>query len=270
MALNAGKHVLCEKPMAMNADEAKAMRDAAEKNGKLLMIGFVRRFGNDCRTVANLVESEKLGDIYYAKASYLRRNGAPGGWFGDKSRSGGGPLIDLGVHVIDMVKYLMGKPKAVSVYGSTYSKLGDRPNVRSEKEHVSADCGKDDIFDCEDLASAMIRFENGATLFVETSFTLNIGEPDNSVELFGTLGGAKMAREVTYYGEMDGYLTNVKFDYPAKFNFDKAFEAEIAHFVDCVSGEAEKCISPADDGVALMEILDAVYKSAESGHEVII
>ncbi len=270
MALNAGKHVLCEKPMAMNADEAKAMRDAAEKNGKLLMIGFVRRFGNDCKTVKNLVEGEKLGDIYYAKASYLRRNGAPGGWFGDKSRSGGGPLIDLGVHVIDMARYLMDKPKVVSVYGSTFSKLGDRPSIRSKKGYSSADRSNKDIFDCEDLASAMIRFDNGAVLFVETSFTLNIGSHENSVELFGSRGGVKMANEVSYYGEMDGYLTNVNLDYPTEFNFDNAFESEIAHFVDCINGDAEKCISPAEDGIVLMKVLDAIYKSAEIGHEVVI
>ena len=111
-ALNAGKHVLCEKPMALNTEEALAMQDAAKKNGKLLMIGFVRRFGNDCRIVKDFIDAGDFGDIYYAKATYLRRNGNPGGWFGDKSRSGGGPLIDLGVHVIDLCRYLMGKSQA--------------------------------------------------------------------------------------------------------------------------------------------------------------
>ena len=115
-ALEAGLHVLCEKPMAMNVAEAEAMRDAAKRSGKLLMIGFVRRFGNDCAVVQDFINEGYFGDLYYAKATYLRRNGCPGGWFGDKSRSGGGPLIDLGVHVIDLVRYLMGNPKPVSVY----------------------------------------------------------------------------------------------------------------------------------------------------------
>ena len=83
-ALNAGKHVLCEKPMAMNADEARRMQEAAEKNGKLLMIGFVRRFGNDCAILKDFIDNGYFGDIYYAKATYLRRKGCPGGWFGDK------------------------------------------------------------------------------------------------------------------------------------------------------------------------------------------
>ncbi|MBO4548882.1 MAG: Gfo/Idh/MocA family oxidoreductase, partial [Abditibacteriota bacterium] len=105
MALNAGKHVLCEKPMALNAKQAEEMKAAAEKNGKVLMIGFMRRFGTNMRVLKDFVDAGDFGDIYYAKARYIRRNGAPGGWFGDKSRSGGGPLIDLGVHIIDMVRY---------------------------------------------------------------------------------------------------------------------------------------------------------------------
>ena len=133
-ALNAGKHVLCEKPMATSAAEAKEMLAAAEKNNKLLMIGFVRRYGNDCKILQDFISTDYFGDIYYAKATYLRRNGNPGGWFGDKSRSAGGPLIDLGVHVIDLTRYLMGNPKPVSVYGATFQKLFNRPNVKGTKD----------------------------------------------------------------------------------------------------------------------------------------
>ena len=88
------------------------------------MIAFVRRFGNDADIMRDFIGAGSIGEIYYAKATYLRRNGNPGGWFGDKSRSGGGPLIDLGVHVIDLTRYLMGNPKPVSVYGATFRKLG--------------------------------------------------------------------------------------------------------------------------------------------------
>jgi len=104
-ALNAGKHVLCEKPMAMNGEQARRMKEAADKNGKLLMIGFVRRFGNDAAILNDMIRNDEFGEIYYAKATYLRRNGNPGGWFGDKARSGGGPLIDLGVHIIDLCRF---------------------------------------------------------------------------------------------------------------------------------------------------------------------
>lgn len=108
----------------MNAEEAEEMQKASEETGKLLQIGFVRRFGNDADALKQFIGAGTFGDIYYAKATYLRRNGCPGGWFGDKSKSGGGPLIDLGVHVIDLVRYLAGLPKPISAYGSCYSNLG--------------------------------------------------------------------------------------------------------------------------------------------------
>ena len=208
--------------------------------------------------------------LYYAKASYLRRNGAPGGWFGDKARSGGGPLIDLGVHVIDLARFLMGKHKVVSVYGSTFSKLGNRPEIRSKKEHVSAGISQKDIFNCEDLATALIRFDNGAVLFIDASFSVNAGAGENSVQLFGTKGGVKMANEVSYFGDMEGYLTNVSFDYPTGLDFSQIFNREIDHFVSCVRGDISECRNPAEDGVELMKILDAIYKSAECGHEIIL
>ena len=183
-ALKAGKHVLCEKPMAMNSKEAMAMKAAAEKAGKLLMIGFVRRHGNDAKLVKDFVDNGHFGDIYYAKAAYLRRNGNPGGWFSDKARSGGGPLIDLGVHVIDFVRYVMGNPQPVSVYGATFHKLGNRANLKTTKGYLAADAKADtkEICDVEDLATALIRFDNGAVLSVEASFSLNIKHGRGEIE----------------------------------------------------------------------------------------
>ena len=270
MALEAGKHVFCEKPMAMSAKEAEAMKAAADKAGKLLMIGFVRRFGRDCEIVSDLIGNDRLGEIYYAKASYLRRNGNPGGWFGNKALSGGGPLIDLGVHVIDLVRYLMGKPMPVSVYGVTFKKLGNRSNIKSAKAYRSVSAVEKEICDCEDIATALIRFDNGAVMFVEASFSLNVKKGDNSVQLFGTKGGAKMADEVELYSEMDDYLTNVTFAGEDEgFSFTPAFAAEIQNFADAINGKAE-CRNPAEDGVLMMKILDAVYASAESGHEIVL
>ena len=268
-ALNAGKHVLCEKPMAMSAEEARAMKEAAEKNGKLLMIGFVRRFGNDCRILKDFIDKDYFGEIYYTKATYLRRCGNPGGWFGDKSRSGGGPLIDLGVHVIDLVRYLLGNPRPVSVYGATFKKLGDRRNIKGSAGYLSAEKSANDICDVEDLAAAMIRFENGAVLSVETSFSLNIRKDEGKIELFGTKAGAKLDPELELYSEANDYMTDVKLTAPTALSFDGLFENEITHFVDCII-KGEPCKAPAADGVALMTILDAIYESARTGHEVII
>ena len=267
-ALNAGKHVLCEKPMATCAAEAQEMLDAAKKAGKLLMVGFVRRYERGSTLLRQLVSQDFFGELYYAKATYLRRNGNPGGWFGDKSRSAGGPLIDLGVHVIDLTRYLMGNPRPVSVYGATFQKLFNRPNIITPKAYNSTSAGPNDICDVEDLASAMIRFDNGAVLQVEASFSLNLKEDTGSVQLFGTKGGARLSPELELYSEMNGVMTNVTPVCPPE-SFTLEFQEEINHFVHCFS-TGEPCRSPAEDGVQIMRILDAVYESGRTGHEVIL
>jgi predicted dehydrogenase len=267
-ALKAGKHVLCEKPMAMNAAEALEMEKAAKESGKLLMIGFVRRFGNDARILKDFINHGMLGDIYYSKASYLRRAGSPGGWFGDKSRSGGGPLIDLGVHVIDLVRYLMDKPKAVSITGATFNKLGDRRNIKGTKGYRASD-DKEEVFDVEDLALGMVKFDNGSVLTVETSFSLNVKQNSANIELFGTKSGVKIDPSLEFYSEMNDYLVNFTPAHDTALNFTGLFENEIAHFVDCVANGTQ-CISPAEDGVEIMKILDAIYESARTGKEVVL
>lgn len=270
-ALKAGKNVLCEKPMAMNAREAGEMERAAKESGKLLMIGFVRRYGNDCRIVKDFIDNGCFGDLYYAKATYLRRNGWPGGWFGDKSRSGGGPLIDLGVHVIDLTRYLMGNPKPVSVYGAAFHKLANRPGIKDKNhnDHQASRSREDPIFDVEDSAVAMIRYDNGAMLSVETAFSLDIKKEEGTIQLFGTKAGAKLDPELEIYTLTNGYMSNITLDTPTALSFEGLFNNEIDHYVDCLLGRTE-CRSPAGDGVALMKILDAIYRSAETGHEVII
>ena len=267
-ALKAGKDVLCEKPMAMNAAEAQKMLDTARTCGRKLMIGFVRRFGNDTKVTKDFINGGSLGEIYYAKTTYLRRNGNPGGWFGDKSRSGGGPLIDLGVHVIDLTRYLMGNPKPVSVYGATFKKLGNRPGiVKDPTDYFSASAAANDACDVEDAVTALVRYDNGAVLSVEASFSLNIKNPSGIIELFGTKGGASLSPEFELYTDMNGYLTNVQLDIPTALAFDGLFQKEINFFVDAVINDVDTS-SIAEDGVTLMKIIDAIYKSAEIGGEV--
>ena len=268
-ALNAGKHVLCEKPMAMNTKEAEEMKAAAERNNKLLMIGFVRRHGNDTKVLQDFIEAGDVGEIYYAKATYLRRAGAPGGWFGDKSRSGGGPMIDLGVHVIDLARYLAGGPKPVAVSAVTFNKLGDRRNLKSKSGYQSSTKGNNVIFDVEDMATALIRFDNGMAMTVETSFSLNVDKDIATVQLFGTKAGIAMDPEPKFFTEKNGYLTNVSLPQYVGSGFEGLFKNETRHFLDCVIDNIP-CKAPAEDGIMLMKILDAVYKSAETGHEVAI
>ncbi|WP_314067613.1 Gfo/Idh/MocA family oxidoreductase [uncultured Vagococcus sp.] len=268
-ALNAGKHVLCEKPMAISLTEAFAMEEAAKANNKLLMIGFVRRFGNDAKIVTDFRDNDFFGEIYYGKATYLRRNGNPGGWFGDKSRSGGGPLIDLGVHVIDLLNYLMGQPKPVSVYGATFHKLFNRPTIKDTVEYSASATSEKDKCDVEDLASAMIRFDNGSVVSIEASFSLNLKEDQGKIELFGTKGGASLNPQLELYTDINGYMTDVQLKTQTALDMNGLFYNEVDHFVDCILNNT-KCLTPATDGVTIMRILDAIYESAETGHEVLI
>lgn len=265
-ALKSGANVICEKPMAMNAAEALEMQKTAEECGKLLMIAFVRRFGNDADILKKFIDAGSLGDIYYAKATYLRRNGCPGGWFGDKKYSGGGPLIDLGVHVIDLVRYLAGSPKPVSVYGVTYNNLGMN-RATGGQSYVSSTKGSQFVYDVEDFATAFVRFDNGLTLLVEASFNLNIKNDTGNIELFGTKAGAKIDPQIEFFSDMNGMLVDIKPHGDTALSFNGLFNREIVHFVDCVRN-GTPCRSKAEDGVVLMKILDAIYKSAETGTEV--
>ena len=267
-ALDAGKHVLCEKPMAHSVSEALRMKEAAERNQKTLMIGFVRRFGNDTKVIEKFIDDDSFGSFYYAKAELLRRHGNPGGWFSDKSRSAGGPLIDLGVHVIDLVRYLMGQPKVVSVYGATFNKIfNSRDQLIDRPAYVSESRVEGVTVDVEDLAVAMIRFENGVVLNVEASFALDIKEDRMNIEMFGTEGGFSMSPQIEMYSNAHGHLTNTTFDTDTALNFSGLFENEINHFIDVITKDVQ-CISPAEDGVEMMRILEAIYKSAELQEEV--
>lgn len=264
-ALNAGCNVICEKPMAMNAKEAEAMKAAADKNGKLLMIGFVRRHGDDARDAKELVENGELGEVYYAKATYLRRCGCPGGWFGDKTFSGGGPLIDLGVHVIDLTRYIMGGALPVSVFGFTSDKIGARDHIRTSGWTSETKVEKP-VFNVEDLATAMIKFDNGAVLQVETSFNLNKKNSEGDVEIFGSKAGLTLD-PFELHTEYAGCLADISIRGSHEFNFDRDFKREIKNFVDACEGKAE-CKATAEDGIILMKVIDAVYRSAETGKSV--
>jgi len=267
-ALNAGKNVLCEKPMAMNTEQGLKMQEAARKNDKLLMIGFVRRFGLNTEIAKDFIDNGDLGEIYYAKTKCIRRAGNPCGWFADKSRSGGGPLIDLGVHMIDLSRYLMGKPKVISVYGATFDKLGARTNVRGVERYYASD--KSGECTVEDFATALIRFDNGALLHVEVSFSAHIENDELTLDLFGTKGGMKLEPNFEIYSEKYDYMTNIKPIYSIPNNdFSDFFNKEMAHFVECIE-TGNPCRNPSDDGVELMKILDSIYKSAEMKKEVVL
>ncbi|WP_276358313.1 Gfo/Idh/MocA family protein [Cohnella caldifontis] len=266
-ALNAGKHVLVEKPLCMTVGEALDIQRAVRASGRLLMVGFVRRYDPGAKLLRRFADQGEFGEIYYAKASILRRLGNPGGWFADAGRSGGGPLIDIGVHAIDLCWYLMGKPKVAAVTGNVYRKLGNRANVKGLSFYKASDYDASHN-NVEDLANALIRFEGGASLFVDCSYSLHIEQDEASARLFGTKGGCQVIPELSIVTEKHDTILNVTPQLDRRdFDFAGAFQAEIDHFVDCACRGVEP-ISPVEDGVEVMKMLCGIYESARTGREV--
>ena len=246
--LDAGAHVLCEKPMALNAAQARDMTAAARRNGRYLMIALNNRFRTETQILKKLVEEGVLGEIYYARTGWLRRSGIPGAgtWFTRKAQAGGGPLIDLGVHMIDLTRWLMGNPRPVSVVGATYARLSDS---------VEGD------FDVEDLATAFIRFEGDVTLVVETSWASHVPAEGSYVKLMGTRGGAEITgNELTVYTDLHGEQVDIT-PACAPREWSDCIAAEIAHFVDCIRA-GRTPMSTGEQGVEIMQILDGIYESA--------
>ncbi|WP_176011812.1 Gfo/Idh/MocA family protein [Victivallis sp. Marseille-Q1083] len=269
--LEAGAHVLCEKPMAMNTAEAEEMLAAAKKHNLKLGIDFSYRFSPQSRAMKTLVEDGRLGEIYYARSVWLRRRGVPGfvagfntqgasgSWFFDKSQSGGGPLIDLGVHRLDLALWLMGYPEPDWVMGSTYCKLAPEMAKYYNQNYT-----------VEDLACAMIKFKNGATLELDASWAANIKENEQmSTRLLGDKGGLYQYNlnegytyDVEYYQEID----RKQFDctlHPPVPEVKSAFHM----FVDAVRDDKPFLVQP-EEGVCVMRLLDAIYKSAATGQPV--
>lgn len=266
-ALRAGKNVLCEKPLCKTVDEALRIEQEVQNSGKLLQVGYVRRHASNIEVLKRFIDAGDLGEIYYAKASLIRRLGNPGGWFADKERSGGGPLIDIGVHVIDLCWYLMGKPKVVSVSGNTYNKLGNRSHIENFDFYKAADYdgSKNTV---EDMANALIKFENGASLMVDVSFSLHARENSAQVSIFGDRGGAEIEPELSIATERHNTIINIdpQISHPG-FNFQDSFNREINHFIDNCRGITTN-MCPVEDGVEMIKVLNAIYRSAAEGREI--
>ncbi|HHV93990.1 MAG TPA: Gfo/Idh/MocA family oxidoreductase [Firmicutes bacterium] len=267
-ALNAGKHVLCEKPVAVTGEDAEAIVAAAEASGKVFMAAFCQRFTGASRVLKKFIEEGKLGDIYYAKGSYIRRRGIPGlgGWFTTKSLSGGGCMLDIGVHVLDRVYWLMGAPEPVAVSGAVYQAFRDNA-VDGGWPPLETRIG--DVFvginDVEDMASGYVQFANGATLVLEASWAGNC-EPNSYLQLFGTKAGAlEDARGLRIFGEEAGSLLDIE---PLVDKEINVYEAEIAHFIDCIR-EGKQPLTTAREIINVAKIIEAVYLSAnQNGRQV--
>jgi predicted dehydrogenase len=257
-ALEAGLHVICEKPMAMNAQEAEDMLEAAKKAGKKLQINFSFRFTPQSYAMKKQVEAGLLGDIYFCRTVWQRRRGMPGfgGWFGTKALSGGGPLIDLGVHRLDLALWLMDYPEPEWVMGSTYDHIATG---------LAKKAGK--TFDVEDFACAMIKFKNGATLELEASWAGNIKNREMmSTRLLGTKAGLYQTNlgegyefEAEFYFEKDGCQYDMKLHPPVP-DCQHGFYG----FVESIINDTP-VPAPGEHGVIVMKLLDAIYESAAKG-----
>jgi len=264
-ALEAGKHVHCEKPLACNAHEAREMVQTARRVGKLLHVSLQWRFSGVAQFLHKyIVQEGNLGEVYYARAHALRRRGIPGwGVFIDKEKQGGGPLIDIGVHILDITLWLMGYPKPVAAFGATYAKFGNRPDVvglMGQWDYTR--------FTVEDFAVGLIRFENGATVTLESSFCANIERDEFSTLLLGDKGGVFAdpigEHPVRIMTERNYTLYNIE---PANLPNVNSYQANVEAFVDAVSHNKPAPI-PGEHGFYLNAIIDAIYESSETGREV--
>jgi len=261
-ALGAGLSVIVEKPMAMNAKEAAAMVAAAKKNKQLLVIGFQYRYSAEAQAIKRYIDEGQFGTILYARCKALRRRGIPNwGVFTRKDLQGGGPMIDIGVHIIEVTHYLMGSPKPVSVLGNTYTYLGDK-----EEKAKKVACGWPNWdyknYTVEDLATGLVRFENGATLSIEASFAIHYKDEWSSI-LMGEKAGASVF-PLEIYKDEAGTMVNIT---PGYLPSVDAFTLKMRNWIDCIK-TGRKSMAPAEHGLMVQQILDGVYQSAETGHEV--
>jgi predicted dehydrogenase len=261
-ALEAGKHVFCEKPPTLNAAEMKVLHEEATKRGLVYYFGRQFRFTPGMRAAKELIAAGRLGNIYHAHATWVRSRGIPqgiGGWFTEKKRSGGGALIDIGVHALDSAWYLMGTPKPISVSAQVYRNF----------EHLV----QDPVFDVEDAAFAFIRFDNGAVVHLETSWAGNLpddipmgqyfGRELNNSTVYGTKGTIRL-KPLSFFEDQNGALETVPIELPDEID---SFELQLRNLLDAIAGRSAP-VNSAEQAVQLMEMLDAIYASSTLGREV--
>jgi len=258
-ALRRGLHVLVEKPMATRASDAMAMTEAAREAGVHLVVGFQFRFDPRSEAIRRQIAAGALGRVLHVRCQALRRRGIPDrSGAGDKNIAGGGPLMDIGVHVLELAHWLMGSPRPIAVTGATWTYLGDRP--------MAALCKWPDWdwrrYSVEDLAVGLIRFNDGSTLAIETSFAAHIAEDVWNVQLVGSEGGATWD-SATIHRDANGSMWNEVCAYPGE---RLVYAHKLRHFIDVCRGlSPNQC--PPEHGILVQAMIDALYRSAAAGRE---
>lgn len=278
-AFVAGKHVMCEKPMAATVADAQKMMDAWKASGKMFTVGYQNRFRTDTQTLHASCEAGELGEIYFAKAHALRRRAVPTwGVFPNKALQGGGPLIDIGTHALDITLWMMDNYEPVSVSGQVFYKLGRMENGPEGNVFGPWD---PKTFEVEDSAFGLIKMKNGATIYLEASWALNVLKSmEASTTLCGTKAGAEIHHGGSYpqdeliYNTVEHNQLMEKVISPAGVVdfFDGATSAEgIAEqkqWLTAIQTGGEPLVKP-EQAFVVTQILEGIYKSAESGKEYI-
>lgn len=261
-AAHAGLHVMCEKPLALNLSEALRIEKSVKETGVKFMLAVPNRFRPENRRARALRDAGDLGEVYFARAAYVRRRGTPLGWFTDLAHAGGGPVIDIGVHCIDAAWYIMGNPRPVSVLASTSYRIGDYKTLGVDRWHGTP-C-PDNQFNVEDSGAGCIRFENGAIMLFEAAWAINL-PPRSEITVCGSKAGLTLD-PLTVYGEKDGYLNDETLTTEGETN---AIFNEIEAFCKYVRSENDSPV-PISQAVTLQRMLQGIYDSAAAGREVLI
>ncbi len=267
-AMRAGKDVLCEKPSARTLKEAEEMLKVHRETGRILNIGVVNRFNDNVRLIKKYIDDGKLGEVYHVYVSFRAHRSIPGlgGAFTTKAIAGGGTLIDWGVHYLDIVMYCTGDPKAKTVSGETFCKLGkDMPNYVYKDMWSEVTKDLNGTYDVDDFVTAFIR-TSGPTITINGSWAQNIGIADSYIDFLGTKAGIRLiyGGDFTVWGVKDGKLTEEK---PA-FEKNNAFNAELRAFVDCVRS-GEKLPSHIDRNILTSKIMQGIYDSSMADREIV-
>ena len=271
-ALEAGKHVLCEKPMAKTYAEAKAMYEASVRTGMKLSIGYQSRWRDDSLYLKQCCDNGELGEIYYARALAIRRRAVPTwGVFLNEYEQGGGPLIDIGTHALDLTLWIMNNYKPKYCVGTTYHKL----NNETKTGNAWGDWDPEK-FTVEDSAFGFVVMENGATISVESSWAINIADPiEASTLLAGTKGGADMFDDlrINYVKNGRQVIEKPNFDAGGVAFYDGCSddpaELECRAFYDAIINDKEVSTKP-EQAMVVTQILEAIYESAKTGQPVYI
>ena len=277
-AFEAGKHVMCEKPMAHNTEDAQKMLDAWKASGKKFTIGYQNRLRDDTQTLHASCEAGELGDIYFAKAHALRRRAVPTwGVFPNKALQGGGPLIDIGTHALDITLWMMNNYEPASVSGQVFYKLGRQEDGPAGNVFGPWD---PETFEVEDSAFGLVKMKNGATIYLEASWALNVLKSmEASTTLCGTKAGAEIHHGGSYptdeliYNTVEHNQLMEKTISPAGvvdfFEGGAAAEAvrEQEQWLNAIINDTDPLVKP-EQAFVVTQILEGIYKSAETGKEV--